>query len=153
MISGFLWRGPPRRIINLAALRKIRLCGTDATYKEFCRVISYPKFSKKLKTLHFSLQRLTLDYITLVSIFPEPPHSHRPIIAADPDDDIFVYAAIASRTNIIVSGDNHLLEMQEARGVHILRASEFIKLNSFLEERRKTPPGRFPRHPRLLKSI
>ena len=152
MISGFLWRGAPRDVMHLATSRRINFCGTKATYKEFCRVISYAKFANKLISLHFSLQRLTLDYLTIVSIFPKPQQFDQPIVKEDPDDDIFVYAAMASRASIIVSGDKHLLGMKEVEGVHVLNAYEFMKLSSLLERKRETLPLRFPKHPRLIRS-
>lgn len=150
MLSGFLWNGPPRRVIACAQLKKINLCGTPATYKEFCRIISYPRFAKKLRALHFSLQRLALDYLKLVSILPEPERQDNPIVEEDPDDDSFVYAALASQAPIIVSGDQHLLSMKQVMAIHTLNAVEMLRLVAALEQRKKPGLNRFPRHPRLL---
>jgi putative PIN family toxin of toxin-antitoxin system len=149
-ISGLLWDGNPRRCIILAEKRKMKLCGTEETYREFCRVISYPKFSQKIKSIHFSLQRMALDYMRLVSFFSTDVVQKKPIVEADPDDDIFLEAAIASKARIIVSGDNHLLTLKIIMGIHILSCTELLKLYDLLEEKEKPPLNRFPKHPRLL---
>ncbi|GAF87392.1 unnamed protein product, partial [marine sediment metagenome] len=66
IISGLLWRGNPRRIINLAQAKKIELYGNEETYKEFCRVVEYIKFQKYLTREIFSPQKLIIDYRALI---------------------------------------------------------------------------------------
>jgi putative PIN family toxin of toxin-antitoxin system len=152
MLSGLLWRGPPRQCILAAELKKIKLCGTEKTYKEFCRVVSYQRFTAKLNSLHFSRQRLAIDYLKLVSILPEPELLQEPIVEADPDDDIFVYAAIAAEARVIVSGDIHLLSLGQFRRIHILSPAELVKLIDLTDRPVQSLADRFPRHPRLLRS-
>lgn len=149
-ISGLLWDGNPRRAIILAEKRKIKLCGTEKTYREFCRVISYPKFLPKIRSLHFSPQRMALDYLRLVSFFSTDVVLKKTIVKADPDDDIFIGAAIASQARIIISGDNHLLALKKIMGIHVLTCAELLKLYDLLEEKKKPLLNRFPKHPRLL---
>lgn len=48
------------------------------------------------------------------------------IIAADPDDDRVLEAALAGNADYIVSGDRHLLALEEFEGIRILRPSEFL---------------------------
>lgn len=101
--------------------------------------------------LYFSLQRLPLDYFKLVSLFPDLHSQSSPIIKADPDDDIFIHAARASSSQIIVSGDKHLLDTKEIMGIHILTVSEFLRAFEWLSDKGKPKPTKFPRHPRLMK--
>ena len=70
----------------------------------------------------------------------------------DPDDDIFVYAALAAQAPVIVSGDGHLQQMGQVMGVHVLTPRELIRLADLLEKDKKPSMKRFPRHPRLLQS-
>ncbi|MGD0406018.1 MAG: putative toxin-antitoxin system toxin component, PIN family [Candidatus Bathyarchaeia archaeon] len=148
MLSGFLWDGNPKHGIILAEKKKIRLCGTGKTYKEFCRVISYPKFFHTIKSLRFSPQRLILNYLRLVAFFPEINY-RKPIVEDDPDDDIFVHAALSSQSRIIVSGDKHLLKLKEVMGIYIVNPTELLKLIELLEEKKKPSLTHFPKHPRL----
>jgi len=43
-----------------------------------------------------------------------------PVILADPDDDIVLATAVAGHAEAIVSGDAHLLEVGEFRGIPII---------------------------------
>jgi putative PIN family toxin of toxin-antitoxin system len=148
MLSGYLWRGGPSKCLTSAGMGDITLCGTEETYQEFCRVISYNKFANRLKALRISPQRLSFDYRKIVNLYPIPEKQNQIIIEEDPDDDIFIYAAIASSARIIVSGDRHLIELEEYNGIHILTSAELVDLIAI--SKIETPkPVRFPRHPRL----
>ena len=48
------------------------------------------------------------------------------IEAADPDDDIFLRCAIAAQASCVVSGDHHLLDLEEHAGIPILDVREFL---------------------------
>jgi predicted nucleic acid-binding protein len=53
---------------------------------------------------------------------PEPDIAAVP---ADPDDDKFVEAAVAGDVAYLVSGDQHLLDLDEFRGVDIVTPRTF----------------------------
>ena len=44
----------------------------------------------------------------------------------DPDDDKILECAVAGNADYIVSGDSHLLDIEEYRGVEILSPDEFL---------------------------
>lgn len=48
-------------------------------------------------------------------------------VSDDPDDDMFLAAAHASRTQIIVSGDQHLLRVSGWRGTDVLTPRQFLE--------------------------
>jgi putative PIN family toxin of toxin-antitoxin system len=48
------------------------------------------------------------------------------IIADDPDDDKFVECALVAGASLIVSGDHHLLNLGEYKGIHVISAAEFV---------------------------
>ena len=47
-------------------------------------------------------------------------------VSADADDDKFLACAIASSSQLIVSGDKHLLEISPYRNVTILKPRQFV---------------------------
>ena len=49
------------------------------------------------------------------------------VITSDSSDNKFIEAAIAGKAKLIVSGDNHLLELKSFRDIPIITAKEFIK--------------------------
>lgn len=48
-------------------------------------------------------------------------------IPADPDDEIFLTCSLEAEADFIVSGDRHLLELKEYRGIPVLTAREFLE--------------------------
>lgn len=60
-------------------------------------------------------QEITLDSI-------------EPVIADDPDDDIVLATAVTGRADYIISGDRHLLDLKEYKGVPIMTAARFLEL-------------------------
>jgi len=50
------------------------------------------------------------------------------VIERDPSDNKFLEAALEAKADFIITGDHHLLELREFRGVKILSPSEFLKL-------------------------
>ncbi len=58
----------------------------------------------------------------LLDAFPLPVP-----VSADPDDDKFRAAAVASGASVIVSGDRHLVDVSGWRGIEVLTPREFIR--------------------------
>jgi len=56
---------------------------------------------------------------------------------ADPDDGKFLAAAIEGGAHYVVSGDRHLLDLRQYRGVEIIRPVEFLA---------RLGTGRRPKH-------
>jgi predicted nucleic acid-binding protein len=49
-------------------------------------------------------------------------------VCEDPDDNKFIVCAIASDTNIIVSGDKHLLKLKGFKGIKVHKPREFVEI-------------------------
>jgi predicted nucleic acid-binding protein len=47
-------------------------------------------------------------------------------VCEDPDDDKFLSCAIAGKSNIIISGDKHLLRVSGYKGIKVLRPRESV---------------------------
>lgn len=48
------------------------------------------------------------------------------IVSGDPDDDMFIECALVAGASMIVSGDRHLLQLQEYQGVRIITPAAFL---------------------------
>ena len=48
-------------------------------------------------------------------------------VSVDQDDDKFLAAAVAGRSNIVVSGDRHLLQVSGHAGIDVLTPAQFIE--------------------------
>lgn len=72
-----------------------------------------------------------LGLVTMHAMMFQSPELPEPV-CEDPDDDMFIACAIASRSKVIVSGDKHLLKVSEFRGVKILKPRDFV--DTYLEK-------------------
>ena len=54
--------------------------------------------------------------------------AHVAVLIRDPDDAIFVEAAIAGEADYIVTGDRDLLELGSYEGVRIVTPADFVAL-------------------------
>jgi putative PIN family toxin of toxin-antitoxin system len=113
-LAGFLsYTRNERKIINCAMQRKISLIGSIDTFNEFSRKLDEnAKFKQNAKDFMFSKSKLLASYKAIIR-FTEVDEElkKKNFCTADPDDDAFIKAAIASNTKIIVSRDKHLLRL------------------------------------------
>ncbi len=122
-ISAVFWKGPPHKIFK------------KALEGQFIILISQPildELSQKL-TQKFEVPKLVADLLeTLIlsnSKFVESTNTLEEI-EADPSDNKILECA-AEEADYIVSGDSHLLEVDQYQEVEIINPKEFlIKLNS-----------------------
>jgi uncharacterized protein len=73
VLSGLLWQGPPRRLLDLARERKITLCTSLALLAELAEVIARDKFAARVRTAGVSAAELVKNYEQLSeTVTPEP---------------------------------------------------------------------------------
>jgi putative PIN family toxin of toxin-antitoxin system len=99
---------------------KFTVVVTSDILAEYFDVINRPKFRLKQETID-KITRYLYQFSEYIV-----PEEHIQVVEADPQDDKFLEAAIAGKVDFIVSGDNHLLEMKEFRGIPIIPAREFL---------------------------
>ena len=109
IVSGLLWRGNPRRILDAAHTGDIRLFTTAVLLVELEDVLSREKFASRVASINVTPHDLVLGYAALASVLE--PANIEPVILADPDDDAVLSCAVAAHSKIIVSGDSHLLDL------------------------------------------
>ena len=125
VLSGLLWQGPPRRLLDLARERKITLCTSLTLIAELAEVIAREKFAKRVRAAGLSAAELVQNYEHLAEIVtPEPLPAP---VSRDPDDDHVLACALAAKAELIVSGDKrHLLVLGEYQGIPIRTASDAV---------------------------
>jgi putative PIN family toxin of toxin-antitoxin system len=127
-ISGLLWRGLPRQLLQLAETERVELCMTEAMLQELSEVLRYPRLQMRLQSVGVTPDEL-IDYVLQCAIFfetPSIPSFNAPLVAADPDDDIFIYCALVAEARYLVSGDHHLLEIQNYASISIVTVQDFF---------------------------
>ena len=124
VISGLLWRGPPRRVLDAARDGIIELFTSIALLEELEDVLSREKFAPRLEAAKVTAHELVLGFAALATVVEA--ELIEPVILADPDDDAVLACALAAECEVITSGDSHLLDLKQFKEVRILAASELL---------------------------
>jgi uncharacterized protein len=124
-LSGLLWGGPPRRLIDLARERSLILCTSFTLLAELAEVVARNKFAQRIQLAGLSAADLVQDYRRL-SIIVEP-HPLAAPVSRDPDDDQVLACAVAARADLIVTGDLDLLDLKTYQSIPILDAADALR--------------------------
>lgn len=124
VISGLLWQGAPRRLINASRARKLTLITSPVLLAELAEVLARDKFATRILRAGWSAKALVEDYADIVHVI-EPDALPVPV-SRDPDDDEVLACAITARVDAIVSGDADLLILDNFRGIPILTANQAV---------------------------
>jgi putative PIN family toxin of toxin-antitoxin system len=125
VVSGLLWQGPPRRLIDLARERAITLCSSTILLAELAEVIARDKFAHRVIAAGLSVAELVDDYRRLAH-FVEPT-ALSAAISRDPDDDHVLACASAAVADLIVTRDNDLLVLKQYERIPIVAAADALR--------------------------
>jgi len=123
-VSGLLWRGSPWRLLKLAERGEIEVCMSPRMLDELARVLTYERLQPRLEQLGLTPADLVAYAANLAMIF-EVPEGGR-IVAADPDDDVFLHCALVAGADCVISGDRHLLDLGEYGHLSVLAVDDFL---------------------------
>jgi uncharacterized protein len=127
-VSGLLWRGVPKQILDLAQDGIVTIFVSEPILSELEEVLSREKFQSRMRSIGIT----TEDLMTSASQLSEnciPTLVNVPQLR-DPDDAVILGTAIAAKATIIISGDLDLVVLEEFLGIPILTPTNF--LTSFL---------------------
>ena len=120
-ISAILYGGNPRQIMNLAISETIEVYISPNLLDELRRTLIEK----------FSLSSIEVDKIlSEIKDFSEiaTPQLQLQVIKNDPSDNRVLECAVAAKVRFIISGDKHLLNLGNFRGIKIVSPAEFLRL-------------------------
>lgn len=120
LVSGILFGGHARTILTAISRGRIDAFTTPALLNELRDVLTRRKFRLNTEQID-AIMELLRESLTCVS-----PLQSVSGVVEDPDDDRVLEAAIASGSRLIVSGDNHLLQLAKWRSIRILSPADFV---------------------------
>jgi uncharacterized protein len=99
---------------------KFTLVVSEEIVSEYLDVLQRPKLHLKSRTIAAVVSRVyrKAEFVT--------PEEKIFVVLADTTDNKFIEAAVAGKTDCIVSGDQHLLDLKEYQSIPILTAREFL---------------------------
>lgn len=101
---------------------KHRPLASTASTKEIIRVLAYPKF--KLGSQH--IEQLLAEYLPFVESIEMPEHMPHLPQCRDRHDQMFIELAAIGKADVLISGDNDLLVMDEACTFSIESPAHFL---------------------------
>jgi putative PIN family toxin of toxin-antitoxin system len=122
LISGYLWKGSPRRAIDKVRRGEWIHPVSEETIEELIRVLAYAKFGLKPEEIEPIIRDLMA-----ISKYVEV-RSKIDLVKADPTDNIFLNLAIDGQADVIVPGDHHLLDLKEFNEIPIISVRRFLGL-------------------------
>jgi len=124
VLSGLLWQGAPRQVLEAARAGTISLYTSAVLLAELKDVLSRPKFAERLKLARVQVKDVLLGFTALATMVE--PADIAPVVADDPDDDAVIACAVAAQAYAIVSGDSDLIRLIKYADILILTAPELL---------------------------
>ncbi len=122
LVSAAINEGNPYKILKLAKEGKITLVISLDILKEFKGVISRPRFGFSETQINNVLKQIIAISEIIIST------TKINFVKADPADDKILEAAFSGKSDFLVSGDKHLLDVGEYRGIKIVKVTQFLNL-------------------------
>lgn len=125
MVSAFGWRGKPEEVVRLVTKGDVTNYTSFEMLAELREVVSYPK-------LNFP-ETLQAEIIETIFFESSLVHVNEPlnVIADDPEDNKVLECAVSADADFIISGDKHLLNLKNFRGIEILTPEDFLRRKRF----------------------
>jgi putative PIN family toxin of toxin-antitoxin system len=122
IVSAILFGGIPGKLISLWKSGRITPLASKDMIDEYIKVLAYPKFKLSENEINYIFYNEILPYFEVV--VPKPG---RAIIQEDPYNDKFIHCAESGKAGVIISGDQHLLNLKSYDKIKILTPSRFLK--------------------------
>lgn len=123
--SAMLWGGSPLLLLQARHERRIELYTSPPLLAELTDILGRGKFEKKIAASMLTVDQLVDRYAELAQVVRSTP---TPRIVSDPDDDMVIGTALASKADLLVTGDRPLLSVANYQGVRIVGVAEALKL-------------------------
>ena len=128
VLSGVLWHGTPHQLLTLIKQsRTLQLVSSPTLLDELADVLTRKQCIKRLAAIEQNSAQVLADYLRVVELV-EPVSI--PPTSRDADDDAILACALAAHADLIVSGDEDLLVLEQFQGIPIVTASQAVKIIS-----------------------
>ena len=121
LFSATGWKGKPFECVQRARAGEAQVVTCPELIEELAEKLD--------SRLHFSADQVAetiADYLGFLQVIRIPKVLMA--VPRDPEDNMVLECAIEGEAQYIVSGDKHLLELKEFRGIRIIRAGDFLNL-------------------------
>src|SRR3990167_8722286 len=120
LMSGIFWSGPPAKILQAWQNRQIDFVLSPDILQEYLRVSD---------VLAQKYPGVDVDDIIEILVKRSKIYDIKSLstpVSRDPNDDMFIACAIATKVKIIVSGDLDLLQVNGYQSIKIVKPKQFV---------------------------
>ncbi len=116
----------PGKILDLVHQNQVELILSPAVIKEIKRILLYPKIKKYHRKTAEEIDAY-FDDILMFAWIVEGNETVE-VIKDDPTDNKYLVCASEGEADYIVSGDHHLLNIENYQGIEIVKAKAFLNV-------------------------
>jgi len=126
LISGFLTRGPPRRLLDLAEAGRFRMVLSAVILEEMRRSLSKPRL---MQAYGYPPETID-DFLDSIAVAASVVESDPAFVSRrrDPNDHHVIATAVVAAATVIVSGDADLLDLGAHGPIRILTPRRFLDM-------------------------
>ena len=121
-------QGNPKRVTDGWQQGAFDVLISDAILEEIGRVLRYPRIVKRHRQDETTIQRF-LKLLENEAIIVEPTDVLG-VVKEDESDNRYLECAVKGKAQYVISGDKHLLDIGEYRGIVILPPAAFVVILS-----------------------
>lgn len=121
LISAFFWNGNERKVLEKCRAKELVLLISPDILGELDTVLDRKFSVPEGKRAEYSKNIILVSRLVF-------PNKRIEAIKADPTDNRILECAVDGGADYIVSGDKHLLDLREYKGIKILKAKTFLSI-------------------------
>lgn len=126
LVSGILSRnGAPAELITAWRERRFLLLSSSPIIAEVQAVMQYPRIYKKYHLSEGVIEQ-TITLLEHDSLLVAGDADVAGCVPDDPKEEMFLACALDGLADVVVSGDHHLLDLGNFRGIPIITARQFL---------------------------
>jgi putative PIN family toxin of toxin-antitoxin system len=122
LVSAVVSDGKSRELLRRGIANRFSIVTSDLILKELVKVLRRPKF----KTSEDEIRRIIIALVRTAEVVSVK--SKLKAVKEDPKDDMIVETAYDGRADMIVTGDSHLLALENFRGIKIITVEKMLEL-------------------------
>ena len=125
-VSALLWGGVPGQILRLVYEQTIEGYVSAELLQELEATLRRAKFQPRLEKCQQTVDKLMAIATALCpSVLIDDVDIPN---LRDPDDAKIIATAISANAEVLITGDQDLLVLQDVQGIHILTPAQFLEL-------------------------
>lgn len=119
-------KGPPAQVLDAWRAGRYLLITSPPIIAEIKTILDLPRIRKKYLIAHEDIEQI-VNLLERDALVVPGRTNVKGAIPVDPKDEMFLACALDAGADLIVSGDRHLLDLAEFKGITIFTVRQFAE--------------------------